>query len=98
MLAMWPLGRAVEVGLGFPWVPIGRPGALVGPLVGGLGAFGSTSGAFGLPLAVPCDPFGRPGVPVGSLWATWTAFNRLPDLIENRTSERAKFIVKTINI
>ena len=82
--------------LGCPWAPLRRPGSLVGPLVGGLGAFGSLSGAFGLPLAVLCDPFGRPGVPVGSLWAPWTAFGRLLDLIENRTSKCAKFIVKTI--
>ena len=65
-----------------PWAALGRPGTLVGPLVSGLGASGSLSGAFGLPLAVLCDLLGRPGVPVGSLRAPWTAFGHLLDLIK----------------
>ena len=42
----------------------------MGPLVGGWGAFGSLSDAFGLPLALLCDRFSRPGVPVRYLWGT----------------------------
>ena len=84
--------------LGCPWAPLRRPGKLVGPLVGGLGAFGSLSDAFGLPLAVLCDLFRRPGVPVGSLWAPWNAFGHLLDLIENRSSQCAEIIIKQSNI
>ena len=50
-----PLGPTLDslwLPWGCPWVPVGRLGALVGPLVGGLGAFGSLSNAFRLPLAV----------------------------------------------
>ena len=74
------------------WTPICSPGALVGPIVGGLGAFGFLSIAVGLPLAVLGGPFGRPGVPVGSFWPPWTASGRLLDLIQNRTSKCDKVI------
>ena len=80
--------------LGCPSAPLRRPGSLVGPLEGSLGALGSLSGALGLPLAVLCDPFGRPGVPVGSLWAPWIAVGRLPDLTQNRSSKCVKIIAK----
>ncbi len=65
---------------GWPWAPLWRPGALVGPLVGSWGAFGSLClclgclcrlplGSLCLPLGCLCwVPLGFLDLPLGCLW------------------------------